>query len=204
MIRRTILVGVAALALAGCVTAKNTLSTDDVATMRFAGVDVSFAPTATIWWGDGERAYAASKGRPATDSDELAKTPEAQAYLRNTIASKVKGAMERNLAGALTGSRPVRVRITVKGVNIPSAIQRVLVGGHHAMTADVTLVDARTGAVLLPYEAQTAQAMAGQGIAGAIIDSAVAGNPIDRVTVSFANQYRDWLVRQEMNVARAN
>ena len=69
--------------------------------MRLTGVDVTFAPDANIWWGDGERAFAASKGKPATESDELAKTPEGQAYLRNTIASKVKSSMERNLSGGL-------------------------------------------------------------------------------------------------------
>jgi hypothetical protein len=40
----------------------------------------------------------------------------------------------------------------------------MLVGGHHAMTPDVTRVDGKTGSVLLPYEAQTAQASPGRGL----------------------------------------
>jgi hypothetical protein len=182
--------------LAGCVTASNTLSLDEVANLRLAAVNVSFAPEATIWWGDGERAYAASKGQPATESDTLAKTPEGQAYLRNTIAGKIKAAMERKLAATLVGARPVRAEVTVKGLQIWSAIHRIVIGGHHTMVADVTLVDARTGAIVLPYAAQSSMAMAGQGIAGALVDAAVMAEPIDRVVNNYADQYGDWLLRR--------
>src|SRR5262245_22373080 len=69
---KALLLALAAVGLAGCVTAKNTLSLDDVATLRLAGVDVSFAPNAHIWWGDGERAFAASKGQSVLESENLA------------------------------------------------------------------------------------------------------------------------------------
>jgi hypothetical protein len=182
--------------LAGCVTASNTLSLDEVANLRLAAVSVRFAPEATIWWGDGERAYAASKGQPATESDALAKTAEGQAYLHSTIAGKVKAAMERKLTGTLVGARPVRAEVTVKGLQIASAIQRIVIGGHHSMVADVTLVEARTGAVVLPYAAQSSMAMAGQGLAGALVDAAVMAEPLDRVVNNYADQYGDWLLRR--------
>jgi len=194
---RAILLALAAVALTGCVTAKNTLSLDDIATLRLAGVDVSFAPNVHIWWGDGERAFAASKGQPATESENLAKTPEGQAYLRNTIASKVKASMERKLSAELVGGRPVRVQVNVKSVVIASAIQRVLVGGHHSMIADVTLLDAKTGALLLPYAGQTTQAGAGQGIGGVLVDAALLPDPIDRVADNYAATYVYWLLRKE-------
>jgi hypothetical protein len=182
--------------LAGCVTASNTLSLDEVANLRLTGVNVRFAPDVVIWWGDGERAFAASKGQSAMESDALAKTPEGQAWLRNAIAGKVKVAMERKLTGTLVGARPVRAEVTVKTFQIASAIQRIVVGGHHSMVADVTLVDARTGAVVLPYAGQTSMAMAGQGIAGALVDAAVLAEPIDRVVNNYADQYGDWLLRR--------
>lgn len=194
---KAILLALAAIGLASCVTAKNTLSLDDIATLRLAGVDVSFAPNVHIWWGDGERAYAASKGQSVLESETLAKTPEGQAYLRNTIAAKVKGAMERKLSAELAGARPVRVQVTVKSVVISSAIQRVLVGGHHSMVADVTLVDAKTGALLLPYAGQTTQAGAGQGIGGVLVDAALLPDPIDRVADNYAATYVYWLLRKE-------
>ena len=60
--------------------------------------------------------------------------------------------------------------------------------------ADVTLVDARTGEVLSSYPSQTATALAGQGIAGSILDAAVMSDPIDRVVERYAAQYGDWLL----------
>ncbi|MEJ0076261.1 MAG: hypothetical protein WDO17_12585 [Alphaproteobacteria bacterium] len=192
---KAILLALAAVGLAGCVTATNSLSKQDVATFRYAGTSVRFAPDVKIWWGDGERAYAASKGQPATESEILAKTPEGQAYLRDTITTKLKVAVERQVAAGMIGTRPVRIEIIVKDVTIASAIQRVLVGGHHTMTADVNLVDAKTGAIIAPYAAQSAMSFAGQGIGGALVDAALLAEPIDRVINNYAEQYAGWLLR---------
>jgi len=185
-----------ATALAGCVTASNTVSVDEVASFRLTGVNVTYAPDVHIMWGDGERAYAASKGQPATESDVLAKTPEGQAYLRNTIATKLKGAIERNVAGALLGARPVRLNVTIKSFIVASAVQRVILGGHHGMSADVSLVDAKTGVVLLPYAAQSSYTPGGQGIVGVLADAAVLPDPLDRVVNDYAGQYAGWLLRK--------
>lgn len=182
--------------VSGCVTVSNNLSPDQVANFRLAGVKVDFEPNARIWWGDGERAYASLKGLPAHDSETAANTPEGRAYLRTTIASKVKAAMERHLAGQLNGSRPVRVEVAIKDVQIASAIQRILVGGHHSMMGDVSLVDAKTGQVLVSYPAQTAMGAAGQGLLGTMIDHAAFAEPIDRVVENYASQYGNWLLRK--------
>ena len=182
--------------LSGCVTVANNLSPDQVANFRLAGVSVTYAPGARIWWGDGERAYASLKGLPAHESDTVANTPEGQAYVRSTVAAKVKAAMERHLAGQLNGARPVRVEVSVKDVEIASVIQRILVGGAHRMTADVNLVDAKTGQVLVAYPAQTATGMAGQGLLGTMVDQAAFAEPIDRIVENYASQYGNWLLRK--------
>src|ERR1700752_1920600 len=190
------LIALAAVGLAGCMTtATNSLSKQDVATFRYAGASVRFAPDVKIWWGDGERAFAASKGQPATESETLAKTPEGQAYLRDTIATKLKAAVERQVAVGMAGTQPVRIEINIKDVTIASAIQRVLVGGHHTMTADLKFVDAKTGAIIAPYTAQSAMTFAGQGIGGALVDAALLAEPIDRVVNNYAEQYAGWLLR---------
>ncbi len=44
---------------------------------------------------------------------------------------------------------------------IASAVQRVLIGGHHNMTGDVTLVDAKTGAIIVPGQSATGMAESG-------------------------------------------
>jgi hypothetical protein len=99
------LVLLAALAVSGCVTTSNSLSPEQVASFRLAAVNVGFAPDARISWADGERAYAASKRVAALNPEMLANSPEAQAFIRSTVASKVKGAMQERLAGQLGGSR---------------------------------------------------------------------------------------------------
>ena len=196
MIARLAFVVLAALFASGCVTVSNTLPVEQVATFQLAAVNVTLPPPNGIWWGDGERAYAMSKGRPAHESEELGKTEEGQAYLRSAIAAKVRDAMTRHLAGELTGSRPVRVEVVVTGVQIASAMQRILVGGGHMMSADVTLVDARTGQVLVAYPAQTTAAGAGSGLLGTMVEHAALAEPIDRVVDNYASQYSRWLVRK--------
>ncbi|MGO4389232.1 DUF4410 domain-containing protein [Microvirga sp. 2YAF29] len=163
--------------------------------MRFQAVAVSFQPGARIRWGDGERAYAASKGQNTLQAEEAAKSDEGQAHIRNAIATRLTQAFEKSLKGELTGARPVRVEIKVKEVEIASAVQRILIGGHHRLRADVDLVDARSGAVVLAFSDQGAMAQAGQGIGGVLLDNAFLGDPIDRVIQNYATQYRNWLLR---------
>jgi hypothetical protein len=195
MLRRLFFSVLVGLSLAGCVTASNTLAPHQVADMRLQSVAVTFSPNARIWWGDGERAFASSKGLPALQAEEAARSAEGQAYLRHAIA-KLGPAFESQLRTALTGTRPVRVEITVKDLDIASAAQRILLGGHHRLTADVNLVDARSGAVVLAFSEQNAIAHAGQGIGGVLLDNAFLGEPIDRVVENYAAQYRNWLLRK--------
>jgi len=130
----------------------------------------------------------------AVESDSVADTPEGQAYVRNMVATKTKDSFERHLGGALKGARPAMVQIQVKSLIVTSAAQRIVLGGNHAMVADVTLVDPKTGAVIVAFPGQTAITTAGQGIAGVLVDQMLVGDPIDRVIDTYAQQYRYWLL----------
>lgn len=193
---RAVFVAAFALLMAGCVTVNNNLSPQQVATFRLTEVDVNYAPDAVIWWGDGEREFAATRGVAPHDSDKLAKTPEAIAYVRARLTEKIHDAVQRNLAGYLVGHTPVRVHVLVRAVHISSPIQRILVGGGHFVKGDVTVVDARTGQPLLTYPNLIGSVMAGQGVLGAMVEHAVADKPVDRITESFGLGYRKWLLRQ--------
>lgn len=188
-------IGIAALtlALAGCVTVSNTLSPDQVASFKVAAVEVVTPPTARISWGDGEVAYAATKGLPPQEATGVANTPDGQAYIRDAVSTKLRAAFERELAASLRGTRPVRVRVNVQQVEIASVLQRILIGGNHSLRADVTILDAKSGAVLSQFPAQTATAAAGQGLAGSFIDAVALDAPIDRVVANYSVQYRAWL-----------
>ena len=53
----------------------------------------------------------------------------------------------------------------------------------------------KRGAVIVPYAAQSALALGGQGVY-AILDAAVLPNPLDRVVDNYAEQYGNWLLRK--------
>lgn len=196
MLCRSLYIAVLAAFLSGCVTVSNTLPPEQVSTLLLQSVSVDFAPDARIWWGDGERAFAASKGMSVLQAEQAGATEEGRAYVRAAIAAKLRAAFEKSLSGELVGKRSVRLAIAVRNVDIASAVQRIVLGGHHRLTADVSLVDARSGQVILAFSGQDATAMAGQGIGGVLVDNVFLGDPIDRVIQNYAAQYRNWLLRK--------
>jgi hypothetical protein len=189
-----------AFALAGCVTAENSLSQNDIASMKLTGVTVSFAPNALVQFEDGIRAYATSKAITDDQIATAANTPEGKAYVNNMLGPRIKAEIERVMAGQLIGARPVRLDVVVKSFEMPSAVQRILIGGNRAMTADANLVDARTGMIILAYPDLRTMTYTGQGVLGAAVqagfdssgDKAVA----EKIVANYAESYRNWLLRQ--------
>ncbi|WP_229174463.1 hypothetical protein [Bradyrhizobium ivorense] len=141
--------------------------------MRLSAVAVSFAPDALVVWEEGIRAYANAKTISDDQITAAANTPEARAYVQGLLVPRIKSGIEQAMAGQLAGTRPVRLDIVVKNFALPSAVQRVVIGGHRGMTADATLVDARTGAVIIAYPNLMAFLYTGQGIAGTIVQAAI-------------------------------
>ena len=188
------------LALAGCKTVENSLTANDISSMKLTAVTVSYAPSATVQWEDGIRAYAAAKSIPDDELTAAANTPEGKAYVQNLLAPQIKSAVELAMGGALVGTRPVRLEIVVKNFAIAGAVQRVLVGGGRGMMADANLVDARTGALIISHPDLQALLYAGQGIAGTIvqaaIDSAATKSVAQQVADQYGKNYRDWLMRR--------
>jgi hypothetical protein len=188
------------LALAGCVTADSSLSQSDIASLKLTGVAVSFAPDARIQWEDGIRAYAASKAISPEQAAAAADTPEARAFVQSMLAPRIKAGVEPVLASRLAGVRPVRLDIVVKSLQFPSAIQRVVVGGHRGMIADANLVDARTGVLIVAYPGLNAAVYTGQGVLGAAVQAAIddsaTQSPVDKVSVRYGEIYRNWLLKE--------
>lgn len=199
MISRLVSLCFLAAVLAGCNTVQNPLAQQQIESLRLATVNVGISDTTTLWWGDGDRAFARSKGLSENDSEELSKTPEARAFIAKAATAKIGAALEQTLKPVLAGQRPVKVVVHLRKLYVASIIQRIVVGGQHEMVADVALVDAKTGATILAYPEFRAAALAGQGIGGTLIDAAVLADPIDRLTQNFATSYRDWLMPQQPN-----
>ena len=188
------------LVLAGCKTIENSLSQNDVTAMKLSGVTVRFAPEAAIQWEDGIRAYATSKAISDDQIATAANTPEGKAFVQNMLAPRIKTGLEQKVGPQLTGSRSVRLEIVIKSFLLPSAVQRVLIGGSRTMIADANLVDARTGALIIAYPDMVASLYAGQGIAGAAIQAAVDSSsqqtPADKLVDQYGFLYANWLLRR--------
>jgi hypothetical protein len=186
-------------ALAGCVTAENSLTQNDIASMKLTGVTVSYAPDAFVQWEEGIRAYAVSKSITDDQIATGANTPEGKAYVQNMLGLRIKAGVERAMAGQLNGSRPVRLDVVVRSFQITSAVQSILIGAGRSMTADANLVDARTGAVIIAYPKVSVALPAGSGLVGtavqAAIDSASEQNVTDKIVSAYGRDYRQWLLR---------
>jgi hypothetical protein len=94
----------------------------------------------------------------------------------------------------------------MRTLNMPSAVQRILIGGDRGMVGDAKLVDARTGAIIIATPGISTVMYTGQGIAGSLIQAAVDSNsersPVDKVFDNFGQTYRDWLLRDRGAFAR--
>jgi len=113
------------------------------------------------------------------------------------LAARIRGGVEQAMAGQLIGSRPVRLEIVVKRFTIPSVASRVLIGSDPQMTASATLVDARTGAVIISNPKAESFVVVGHGIigtaVGAAIDSSRNETPEGRLIADYGQTYRRWL-----------
>jgi hypothetical protein len=185
--------------LAGCVTtAPSPLSPAEVQTFRLAEVRVTVPAEAGIVGYDAlTTEYAAAKRIPNYELNAATDTEEAKAWARNHLQARVKTAMEMQLWEALRGQRPVRAEVVVKGFQLSSAVQRVVVGGDYRMLADVTLVDAKSGAVITAYPEMLHVVAALNGWAGVIVQAAydASNSPGDRVVNGFAEKYKAWLLK---------
>ncbi|MBV9984073.1 hypothetical protein [Bradyrhizobium sp.] len=188
-----------ALALGGCVTAENSLSQEDIASMKLTGVTVSFEPNARVQWDDGFRAYTAGRAIP---NDEMAAAwarPEARTYVRTLLASEIKAGLEEAMAGQLNGARPVRLDIVVKEFNMSTVIESVMIGSNNHMIATANLVDARTGATILSNPDLQGFLPSKGGIIGTAVglamDHVFTKSPAERLIEQYGRAYRTWLIR---------
>ena len=161
-----------ALALAGCVTADNPLSQNDVENLKLTSVVVSFAPKALVMGEDGPR---------------------------DILEGKIRAGVEQAMAGQLVGARPARLEIVVSRFRVPSAGSSILIGSNPEMFASAALVDARTGAVIIVNPEVQAALVGGHGVIGfavqAAIDNSANQTPESRLIAEFGRAYRAWLTR---------
>jgi hypothetical protein len=174
--------------LAGCSTVDNNLSAEQVASFRLGAVNVRYAADAKVLWADGENSYAKSKGvDPAS--------PETQAYVKTTVATKIRDTMQSRIGERLTGSRPVRLEVTVKTFRVVLPNPLSPANASHVLEGEVNIVDAKTGEILASNPNVYGYAQSGGGIVGELLVDALLDGPADRVIRAFSDYYRLWFLR---------
>jgi len=178
---RGLLVVVLGLALAGCATGPvNTLSQDRRDALRIDTIDVSFAPDAKVDWFD------AQGGGPI---DPVAQ----QAYLQAKALGPIKAALNAEIPPAFRGTAPATLKVHIRYVQIPATATRIIIANiPYEIRADLEVVDNRTGRTLVAASNFNGLARSFGGVAG-ILESAVAEDPILRVSKAFAHVLRAWL-----------
>lgn len=201
------------LLLAGCATVSNTLSLTEVKSLRIESIEVNYLTEDAIWWGAAEREYAEkAKAQPAAASGparksskvevedsvdahaRLVNSPEGKAYVKNKLSALITERIKRALGTELNGNRPVKLTVNVVSFVIPSAAQRVVLGGTPILGAVTILKDARTGAELGKMN-RNAAAYAGNGVVGVLVDQGFSDLE-DRLLDAYAAQVRDWLLAE--------
>lgn len=199
-----------AFLVAGCATAKIGLSQQDIASLKIVGVDVRFAPDMKFWWGNAEREYAKKHGvseaaikkaqSDGVKSDEeaerdayqkLVESPGSKKYQRQKLAGMVKQTLSQKVLPQFHGTRAARLVVTIKQFRIPSAAQRLLVGGAPILSAKTLLQDARTGKPIGAME-KSHVARAGGGVGGVIAEQFM-GDLEARVVKAYADDILSWM-----------
>jgi hypothetical protein len=171
------------LLIAACATlSENKLPQNKRDALRIDSVDVSFAPDAFINWPDVFYDYPASQ--PGTPAGRIA-------FLQQRAGGKIRSNVEAQIRPAFRGSEPARLKVVIRRLEVPSVLQRILIGGGNVIAAEITLTDAKTGQVLLNAEF-TGTAYAGGGFSAIAVD-AIAQEAIVRVSTNFGEALAKWL-----------
>lgn len=196
------------LQLGGCATASLNLSKTELENIRVTRVDVIYTPDSGISWEKVESEYVQSvrdrnpkakwKQVMAEDVEaeknryhELINSAEGTEYIRGKLSNEIRTRLGNALSSRFHGTRPVVVEVTIVAFAIPSAAQRVVLGGTPVLGAVTVLKDAQTGAVLAKMD-RMAGAMAGNGVMGVLIDQALPDLE-DRLFDTYKTQVLDWL-----------
>jgi hypothetical protein len=187
-------------ALSGCVSAPpHALTADVAASLRVVETQVAFAPDARILWPDLEFETGAPAADPAASPETraVANVPAVQpgGTLRAVVAQRLVAAVQAEASSRSAGTRPVRVIVTVSNVNLPSAVQRAILGGTVSVTASARVVDIKTGGTLANYPSSQGISTAGQGLAGVIVARTLGGQTglFDVVARSWTSGFAGWL-----------
>jgi len=184
-IRTVLAVALVAAAVGGCATtASNTLPQAKRDALRIDSVDMAYAPDAFLSWPDAMGEFVRS-GAPDTPAAR-------RAFVEQKAAGHLRAALAAEIPPAFRGTEPARLRVTIRRLEVASAVQRVLIGGGYALKADIQLVDVKSGQTLLQVADFNGYVQGGGGPLQVVVEQ-MFPDPIDRVSRAFASALRAWL-----------
>lgn len=199
-------VALAAGLLSACTTtSQHALSKTDISEMRLADVKVTFAPDAKVTWPEVDELQ---RKEVATPNARLAKIDHLTygSYAEHRLAAALHTEAKEMLADTFTGTRPVRLEITIRALLIPSSADRTahviastavstLIGGVIAgsvvasnvqgmwITGDAAVVDVASNQVL----AQTAE------LKGSSNAAQLTGESVDSLAIALLRRVKQWI-----------
>lgn len=183
----------AALAVAGCATsAENILPQAKRDALRIDTVEVALAPNVNVNWASAWGEYAMRKQNGGEAAASLTAYADEKQYANQKALGVIQKALNAKVPPQFRGSDPTTLKVTLKRVSIPHAIQSILIGGDHEIKASFQLVETQSGRVLLNVDDFNGMVDGPDGALQTLV-SQLFPEPIDRVSNAFANSLADWL-----------
>lgn len=188
------------LLLAACVSPpRPTLSIAEIQAYRLVDVRVEGAGVIRSWPAMEDLFLRTANTDPdlqvKLQTEPASSFPAVTAFFERALLDQARASLDAQVGPILTGQRPVRAVVRLKTFDIPSAIRRVLVDSAARIQADIDLVDARTGALLLRYEGPLRARQQIGGLATAIAVAVERSDVGAEMLAAYMADYRAWLVQ---------
>jgi len=199
------------LMLAACVTVPPpTMPVAELQSFKLAGVEVQGTQVIQSWPAM-EQAYLAS-GKADADtarrlpSENAQNFPAVEAQFQAALQQRFAADLEGQVGALLQGTRPVKAVVQIQVFDVPSSARGGLVDNTAKLKANIDLVDAKSGAVLVSYAGPMKTLTLGPSaltfVAGgfaavaaqAMLATAVKGEPGSQLVATYVQDYRTWLV----------
>jgi hypothetical protein len=129
------------------------------------------------------------QARPASEY------PPLRAHIQQVLNERFRTEFSSHVAPLFTGTKPIRAVVRLKTFDVPSTARRVFVDNDAKIDAEIDLIDAKSGALILRYDGpyRTRRLVGGlaTGIALALDKSDVGASLI----TDYMTAYRNWLLR---------
>lgn len=198
---RFVVISCAALALAGCATVPPpALAISDLARYRIADVAVENVEVIDSWPAEEEIFLKKGAGGDPGAADRLRNEsashfPALKAQMQAAMTDRFRAEFGALLGQTLSGPRPVKAVVRLKTFDIPSTLKRVLIDQNTKMQADIDLVDATTGAVVLHYPGPYKSSRLWGGVLTPLADALRPSDTSAVMMTDYAQDYRKWMLQ---------